>query len=310
MYKKKKIHFGDNLYYQIRKKESFLCLGLDPHLDLIPDVFQSKNKINKIIYSKENLLIVEKFCMCLIETCIELVPVIKLQIAFFEQLGPEGLKLLAKLCQIIKKTDTICIIDSKRGDIGSTNQAYFNTFFSSNSAYHCDAITINPWLGIDSIKVFTEKIGSHQGLFILVHTSNPGSADLQKKVLVNGNKVYEELVKMLKPIIKKHKGKTGLSSIGIVTGATNKKETIKLRKGLTECPFLIPGFGAQGGSLESARAGLIKDSNHKNVFNMGIINSSRGLCFPKKANKISTMKDWKKIIQNNLLKTNLDLKSH
>ena len=310
MYKKKKIHFGDNLYYQIRKKESFLCLGLDPHLDLIPDVFQSKNKINKIIYSKENLLIVEKFCMCLIETCIELVPAIKLQIAFFEQLGPEGMKLLSKLCQIIKKTDTICIIDSKRGDIGSTNQAYFNTFFSSSSAYPCDAITINPWLGIDSIKVFTEKICSHQGLFILVHTSNPGSSDLQKKILKNGNKVYEELVKMLKPIIKKHKGKTGLSSIGIVTGATNKKETIKLRKELTACPFLIPGFGAQGGSLESARAGLIKDSNHKNVFNMGIINSSRGLCFPKKANKISTIKDWKKIIQNNLLKTNLDLKSH
>ena len=165
-------------------------------------------------------------------------------------------------------------------------------------------------MGIDSIKVFTEKICSHQGLFILVHTSNPGSSDLQKKVLTNGNKVYEELVKMLKPIIKKHKGKTGLSSIGIVTGATNKKETIKLRKELTACPFLIPGFGAQGGSLESARAGLIKDPNNNNAFNKGIINSSRGLCFPKKAEKISTIKDWKEIIQNNLLKTNLELKSH
>ena len=310
MSNKKNIHFGDNLFFQIRKKESFLCLGLDPHLDLIPNIFQTKSKINKIVYSKENLLIVEKFCMCIIETCINLVPAIKLQIAFFEQLGPEGLKLLSKLCRIIKKTDTICIIDAKRGDIGSTNQAYFNTFFSTKSAYPCDAITINPWLGIDSIKIFTENISRHQGLFILVHTSNPGSIDLQKKVLRNGNQVYEELTKMLKPIIRKHEGKSGLSSIGIVTGATNKKETIKLRKELTTCPFLIPGFGAQGGSLESAKTGLIKDSGYNNIFNKGIINSSRGLCFPKSATKSSTIKDWKKIIQNNLLKTNLDLKSY
>ncbi len=309
MINKKKNHFGDNLYLQIRKKESFLCLGLDPHLDLIPNVFQSKHRINKITYSKENILIVEKFCMSMIEICINLVPVIKLQIAFFEQLGPEGLKLLSKICHIIKKTETICIIDSKRGDIGSTNQAYFNTFFSNNTAYPCDAITINPWLGMDSIRVFSDNIKSSQGLFILVHTSNPGSIDLQKKVLINGKKLYEELVKMLKPIIIKHEGKSGLSSVGIVTGATNKLETQKLRKELITCPFLIPGFGAQGGSLESARAGLIRDYKYNNIFNMGIINSSRGLCFPKKAAKISSINDWKKIIQNNLLKTNLDLKS-
>ena len=303
-------NFGDNLFYKIRQKESFLCLGLDPHLQLIPNIFQKKIKVNQIIYSKENLKIVENFCIALLETCIDIVPVIKLQIAFFEQLGPEGMMLFSKLCKMIKKSNTLCIVDAKRGDIGSTNQAYFNTFFSANSAYPCDAITINPWLGIDSIKIFTENILCHQGLFILVHTSNPGSVDLQKKVLKNGNQVYEELAKKLKPIIRKHEGKSGLSSIGIVTGATNKKETIKLREELTTCPFLIPGFGVQGGSLESARSGLIKDSGHNNFFNKGIINSSRGLCFPKKANKSSTIKDWKKIIQNNLLKTNLDLKSH
>jgi len=190
--KKKQTHFGDNLVTQIRKKESFLCLGLDPHLDLIPKIFQNKIKINKTVYSKDNLLIVEKFCMLMIETCINLVPVIKLQIAFFEQLGPEGMKLLSKLCRIIKKTDTICIVDAKRGDIGSTNRAYFNTFFGTNSAYPCDAITINPWLGIDSIEVFTERLNVHQGLFILVQTSNSGSSDLQKKILKNNKMVYEE----------------------------------------------------------------------------------------------------------------------
>ena len=90
-------HFGDKLFYKIREKKSFLCFGLDPHLELIPKVFQTKYNINKKIYSRDNIIIVEKFSLTLIEACLDFVPVIKLQIAFFEQLGPEGLKILQNL---------------------------------------------------------------------------------------------------------------------------------------------------------------------------------------------------------------------
>ena len=302
-------NFGDNLFYKIRQKESFLCLGLDPHLQLIPNIFQKKIKVNQIIYSKENLKIVENFCIALLETCIDIVPVIKLQIAFFEQLGPEGMMLFSKLCKMIKKSNTLCIVDAKRGDIGSTNAAYANAFFGRESPFPCDALTINPWLGIDSLKPFLNKVNDTKGLFILLHTSNPGSVEIQEKKLENGLNVYEHLANNLYNLIEENKGNSGLSSIGVVVGATFQKQMASLRKKLASSPFLIPGFGTQGGTIENALSGLLIDNGQKNIFNFGIINSSRGLCFPIKANECKSTKEWQKYIKINLIETNYKLKS-
>ncbi len=301
-------NFGDKLFYKIRQKESFLCLGLDPHLNLIPDVFQKKIKINRIIYSKENIKIVEDLCLSILESCLDLVPVIKLQIAFFEQLGPEGMMLFSKLCNIIKKTNTLCIIDAKRADIGTTNEAYANSFLDKTSPYPCDAITINPWLGLDSLNAFINKAKQQKGIFILVHTSNPGANDLQKKKLKNGLNLYEHLAKILFNLVEKNKGETGLSSIGVVVGATYRQQIINLRNKLISSPFLIPGFGAQGGTMEDARSGLLIDKGQNNKLNFGLINSSRGLCFPKKAKDCKTINEWEKIIKSNLIETNVNLK--
>ncbi len=303
------MHFGDKLFNKIREKESFLCLGLDPHLDLIPNVFQKKTKITSKIYSKTNLKLVEKFCFSLLETCVNLVPAIKLQIAFFEQLGPEGMKIFSDLCNYIKRSGTVCIIDAKRGDIGSTNIAYSNTFFSKDNAYPCDALTLNPWLGLDSIETFTNMVGNQKGLFILVHTSNPGSHDIQEKRLSNKSKVYEHLAKIIKPVIEENKGKSGLSSVGIVAGATFKEQIISLRKELSSAPFLIPGYGSQGGSIQDSRLGLKKDLKYKNLFNFGIINSSRDLCFPEEAKTCNSIEQWKKIIKKKLIETNKNMKT-
>jgi len=305
----KNTHFGDQLFNKIREKESFLCLGLDPHLNLIPKVFQKKNKINCSISSLDNIKIVEKFCFSILESCLNLVPAVKLQIAFFEQLGPLGMKVFSDICFFIKKSNTLCIIDAKRGDIGSTNKAYSNTFFGKDTPYPCDALTLNPWLGLDSIKTFTEMVEDNKGLFILVHTSNQGSNDIQDKTLVNKIKVYDHLANLLKPIIEKYEGKSGLSSVGIVAGATYKNQIISLRKKLKSAPFLIPGYGAQGGSIEDARHGLKKDKKHNNLFNFGVINSSRSLCFPNHAKNCNTLYDWQKTIKENLLQTNLKMKS-
>ena len=292
-------HFGNRLVNTIRKKENFLCLGIDPHLNLIPQVFQKKIKITHEIYSKNNIKIVENFCSNLIETIADLVPAIKLQIAFFEQLGPEGFKLLSKLCHLIKEKNIICIIDCKRGDIGSTNNGYANAFFSKSSPYPCDAITINPWLGIETLNAF-EKYIPKFGLFILVHTSNPGAKDLQEQMTIENKKLYEILIDKLNPIIDKNIGKHKLSSVGIVTGATYPGELKYIRKKLPCAPFLIPGFGKQGGSINDAKLGLLPDEKYKNKFNSGIINSSRGLCFPISANNCNDIKSWKKEILKNL----------
>ena len=295
-------HFGDKLVKKIRDTKSFLCLGVDPHLDLIPNIFDLQNNSSNII-SK-----VEKFCFSLLDSAKGLVPAIKPQIALFEQLGPDGMKLLASLCKYAQSLNFLIIMDAKRGDIGSTSQAYANAYLGENAPYPSDAMTINPWLGIDSLDPFFKKASeTSSGLFILVHTSNKGSKDIQEMPLTNGAKCYEHLAKLLRPIIENQKGDLGLSSIGIVSGATFKDESLALRKLLPSAPFLIPGYGAQGASAKDACAPLIKDSAFPNLLNFGLINASRSILFPEEAYLAKNIEEWKKLILDKINSTNNEL---
>ena len=295
-------HFGDKLVKKIRDTQSFLCLGIDPHLDLIPNIFDLQNNSSTII-SK-----VEKFCFSFLDSAKGLVPAIKPQIALFEQLGPDGMKLLASLCKYAQSLNFLIIMDAKRGDIGSTSQAYANAYLGENAPYPSDAMTINPWLGIDSLDPFFKKASeTSSGLFILVHTSNKGSKDIQEMPLTNGAKCYEHLAKLLKPIIENQKGDLGLSSIGIVSGATFKDESLALRKLLPSAPFLIPGYGAQGASAKDACAPLIKDSAFPNLLNFGLINASRSILFPEEAYLAKNIEEWKKLILDKINSTNNEL---
>lgn len=295
-------HFGDKLVKKIRDTKSFLCLGVDPHLDLIPNIFDLQNNSSNIITK------VEKFCFSLLDSAKDLVPAIKPQIALFEQLGPDGMKLLASLCKYAQSLNFLIIMDAKRGDIGSTSQAYANAYLGENAPYPSDAMTINPWLGIDSLEPFFKKASeTSSGLFILVHTSNKGSKDIQEMPLTNGAKCYEHLAKLLKPIIENQKGDLGLSSIGIVSGATFKDESLALRKLLPSAPFLIPGYGAQGASAKDACAPLIKDSAFPNLLNFGLINASRSILFPEEAYLAKNIEEWKKLILDKINSTNNEL---
>ena len=295
-------HFGDKLVKKIRDTKSFLCLGVDPHLDLIPNIFDLQNNSSNIITK------VEKFCFSLLDSAKDLVPAIKPQIALFEQLGPDGMKLLASLCKYAQSLNFLIIMDAKRGDIGSTSQAYANAYLGENAPYPSDAMTINPWLGIDSLDPFFKKASeTSSGLFILVHTSNKGSKDIQEMPLTNGAKCYEHLAKLLRPIIENQKGDLGLSSIGIVSGATFKDESLALRKLLPSAPFLIPGYGAQGASAKDACAPLIKDSAFPNLLNFGLINASRSILFPEEAYLAKNIEEWKKLILDKINSTNKEL---
>lgn len=295
-------HFGDKLVKKIRDTKSFLCLGVDPHLDLIPNIFDLQNNSSNIITK------VEKFCFSLLDSAKDLVPAIKPQIALFEQLGPDGMKLLASLCKYAQSLNFLIIMDAKRGDIGSTSQAYANAYLGENAPYPSDAMTINPWLGIDSLEPFFKKASeTSSGLFVLVHTSNKGSKDIQEMPLTNGAKCYEHLAKLLRPIIENQKGDLGLSSIGIVSGATFKDESLALRKLLPSAPFLIPGYGAQGASAKDACAPLIKDSAFPNLLNFGLINASRSILFPEEAYLAKNIEEWKKLILDKINSTNNEL---
>ena len=295
-------HFGDRLFKKIRSTKSFLCLGIDPHLNMIPKIF------NKERTSTNNIKTVEKFCFSLLDTAYELVPAIKPQIALFEQLGPDGMKLLSSLCKHAQSKGFLVIMDAKRGDIGSTSQAYANAYLGKNAPFPSDALTVNPWLGIDSLEPFFKKASeTGSGLFILAHTSNKGSKDIQEMPLTIGIKCYEHLANILKPIVEKHKGTSGLSSIGIVSGATFKEEALALRKILPSAPFLIPGYGTQGASAEDACAPLIPDTKHRDLQNFGLINVSRSISFPEESYLVKNIEEWQNIILTKINSTNNEL---
>ena len=291
-------HFGDRLVEQIRKSKSFLCVGIDPHLDLIPKIFNEDTTIN-------NIKIVEKFCFSLLDAVIGKVPAIKPQIALFEQLGPEGMILLSSLCRYAHSKGFLIIMDAKRGDIGSTSKAYANAYLGKNAPFPSDALTVNPWLGLDSLEPFFSK--AHEtgsGLFILVHTSNKGSQDIQEILINKDLKCYQHLANILKPIIEKNNGQSGLSSIGIVSGATYKEQAISLRKKLPSAPFLVPGYGAQGASASEACAPLITDQIYGSLKNFGLINASRSVLFPKNSYSVKNIEEWQDIVLTELEKTN------
>ena len=297
-------HFGDRLVTKIRNSKSFLCLGVDPHLDLMPKIFDITTNSSNIVGQ------VEKFCFSLLDVATGLVPAIKPQIALFEQLGPDGMKLLSSLCKHAQSKKILVIMDAKRGDIGSTSQAYANAYLGKNAPFPSDALTVNPWLGIDSLEPFFKKASiTGSGLFILAHTSNKGSKDIQEMPLSTGIKCYEHLAKILKPIVEKYKGTLGLSSIGIVSGATFRKDALELRKLLPNAPFLIPGYGAQGASAKDACAPLIQDTKHSNLLNFGLINASRSILFPEEAYLAGNIEEWQKIILSKINSINNELTS-
>ncbi len=297
-------HFGNRLVTKIRSSKSFLCLGVDPHLDLIPKIFDINTKTSNIVGK------VEKFCFSLLDAAVGLVPAIKPQIALFEQLGPDGMNLLSSLCKHAHSQNFLIIMDAKRGDIGSTSQAYANAYLGKDAPFPSDALTINPWLGIDSLEPFFKKASeTRSGLFILVHTSNKGSKDIQEMSLSTGIKCYEHLANILKPIVEKNKGTLGLSSIGVVSGATFREESVALRKLLPNAPFLIPGYGTQGASAKDACAPLVQDIKHSNLLNFGLINASRSILFSEDSYLANNIEEWQKIILSKINSINNELTS-
>jgi orotidine-5'-phosphate decarboxylase len=297
-------HFGNRLVTKIRNSKSFLCLGIDPHLELIPKIFDVNTKTSNIVGK------VEKFCFSLLDAAVGLVPAIKPQIALFEQLGPDGMKLLSSLCKHAHSQNFLIIMDAKRGDIGSTSQAYANAYLGKDAPFPSDALTINPWLGIDSLEPFFKKASeTSSGLFVLVHTSNKGSKDIQEMSLSTDIKCYEHLANILKPIIEKNKGTLGLSSIGVVSGATFREESVALRKLLPNAPFLIPGYGTQGASAKDACAPLVQDTEHSNLLNFGLINASRSILFSEDSYLANNIEEWQKIILSTINSINNELTS-
>ena len=273
-------HFADRLMQAVIDKGSALVVGLDPHLALLPPEYADA------MASGDRARIaaaVGAFSARVVDAVHDIVPAVKPQVAFFEQLGPDGYRALEDVMRHARARGLLVISDAKRGDIGSTAAAYADYHIGIGPGrlspglpnLGADAITVNPYLGADSLAPFLAYAARGKGLFVVAKTSNPGSGDLQDQTLLSEDRetVYQRAAALAEAAGADLVGALGFSSVGIVVGATYPEEARRLRQRHPSLPFLVPGFGAQGARATDV-AGCFDDRG------LGaIVGSSRAVLF-------------------------------
>ncbi len=265
------MHFADALTERI-KRTSPVCVGLDPRVEKLPEGV-SKDVNGILEFNKGIIDAVKDIAAC-----------VKPQLAFYELHGYEGMKVFFETCAYAKEKGLMVIADGKRNDIGSTCEAYADAYLGKNSPI--DALTVTPYLGSDGILPFIERCKTNEkGIYVLVKTSNPSSGELQD-LPVGDETVHEQLATLVEAMAVQVLGsKTNLSAVGAVVGATYPEELKYLRTLMPHVPFLIPGYGAQGGTAADVKHGFLADGTG------AIVNSSREIIFASKGS------DWKEAAQ-------------
>lgn len=246
--------FTEKLETAVKQAVSVLCVGLDPNLALIPET------IKKNYPSPAEQVMV--FCKQVIESTSASCAAYKPNMAFFEALGSKGIAALEEILSYIP-SDKIVIADAKRGDIHSTAEHYKITFFDS---FNADAVTLNPLMGFETLDAFLED--TRKGVYVLALTSNPGAADFLKKPFQGHDMMAQYIAGHLS-----EKSRTSKTHLGMVIGATQSGEISSVIDMHPEGSLLIPGIGAQGGSVNELAEAL---RNHRGI---PLINSSRGIIY-------------------------------
>ncbi len=293
-------HFADRLVLRLRRLGHPLCVGLDPHLGRIPALFRQGSMDPR---DRRTAAAVEEFLGAILDRLSGRVAVIKPQIAFFERLGWRGIRALETVVGRARELGLLVLLDAKRGDIGSTAAGYAEAYLGATPALEADAMTLNPYLGRDSLAPFVERARDQgRGLFVLVKTSNPGSGDFQDRPiggpLDSGSTLYEAVAGSLAETARELRGPaTGWSSLGVVVGATWPGDSERVRQRLPHSLFLVPGYGAQGGSAAAAVRGLVPGPDGR--LEGGIVNSSRGILFPAEG-EAAGARGWERAIDGAL----------
>jgi orotidine-5'-phosphate decarboxylase len=267
--------FADRLVRALRAHGHPLCLGLDPHLELLPEPFREGSLRPA---DPRSAAAVERFGLAVLERAAAHVAVVKPQIACFEQLGWPGLRALTQLCARARELGLLVLLDAKRADIASSAEGYARAYLEPESPLPVDAITASPYLGSDALEPFAARARAHgRGCFVLVATSNPGGRELQDLRLASGETVAERVAAQLRPLCDELAGpETGWSSLGAVVGATRPELALRLRQRLPRALFLVPGFGSQGGAAREAVRGFVPGPAG---LEGGLVNASRSILF-------------------------------
>ena len=249
---------------ELSKKNGPLCVGLDTDPSYIPEsvLRQFGGKAEAVFaYNREiiNRIAADKSACC----C-------KVQIAYYEAMGIAGMSAYAKTLSAVRAAGLSVISDIKRGDIANTAEAYARAHFSGD--FETDIVTVNPYMGFDTLSPFAEFCKKGKGIFVLLRTSNPGAADIERKELKDGGAVFGIVGSELKRLAKDCAQGCDAACcppVGAVVGCTEESDARFLRDEYSELFFLIPGYGAQGGKARVAATLLSKAG--------GVVNSSRAL---------------------------------
>ncbi|MGN0143751.1 MAG: orotidine-5'-phosphate decarboxylase [Clostridium sp.] len=249
----------DKLYNRVEER-GVVCVGLDTALDYVPEHIKNGKTPGEAIF---------EFNKQIIDSTYDVAACFKVQIAYYEALGLEGLTAYKKTLEYLREKDEIIIADIKRGDIAATAKMYAKAHFEGD--FEADFITLSPYMGMDSIEPYMPYLESgKKGVFSLVRTSNPGAEDIEYLDTTDNKKVYEVVADKITELSKNCTGKCGYTAIGGVIGCTHVDEGKKIRANYNNMFFLIPGYGAQGGTAEDVALYL-------NNGNGGVVNSSRGI---------------------------------
>ena len=275
------------LQQKINAKKNPTVMGLDPRLEYVPEHI-SAEAVKKFGKTKKAVgEAIFLFNKGLIDACFDLIPAVKPQSAYYEMYGLDGLEALHKTIEYAKSKDLYVILDGKRGDIGSTAEAYSSAYLGEADIFgenqkiiDADCLTVNPYLGIDGIKPFIDDCEKFdKSIFVLVKTSNKSSGDFQD-IIVDGKPFYEKVAQKVLEW-------GSPENIGVVIGATYPKQLEDLRKIMPDTFFLVPGFGAQGGAANDVKPAF--DKNGGGV----IVNSSRAImCAYQKQNDGENFGKW------------------
>lgn len=281
----------DVLQEKIREKKNPTVAGLDARIEYVPEYIRKEAFEKYGVGLKGAVEAIWQFNVGLIDALCDIVPAVKPQAAYYENLGWQGMEMLERTIRYAKSKGLFVIADIKRGDIGSTATAYAEGWLSGASiegqqfkSFDADCVTLNGYMGSDSIKPFLEAAKAEDKCaFVLVKTSNPGSGELQDVKTADGRTVYQVMGALNESIAAATEGKYGFTMAGAVTGATYPEQIRQLRADLPHTFFLVPGYGAQGGTAADVKYAFDQQGHG------AIVNSSRGI-----------MCAWKKTGNNGL----------
>ena len=264
----------DKLIERIKELDNPTVAGIDTGFDYLPD--DMKNGVKDFKSASAAVL---EFNKRIIDNICDIVPCVKVQIAYYEMYGLDGMRTFAETVKYAGKKGMLVMTDAKRNDIGATAECYAKAYLGETAvgdktytAFDSDFLTVNGYLGSDGIKPFLGWMQKRdKGIFVLVKTSNKSSGELQDLKLENGKTVYEYMGSLVEEWGKDCIGKYGYSAVGAVVGATHPAQAEILRKEMPHTFFLIPGYGAQGGTADDLKVCFNKDGLG------GIVNSSRGI---------------------------------